>query len=399
MSIHEAAAPNSRAAEMVKWLHSIIDIPGFSVGTAPHEELTQEIHFSFPSTITDLMAKEYYLKLYGPIVVSIGPRHHELPHVKPMEDFKWKAVTELAERVRGDVSIEQVYASVEEHLLKTKNCYSPLFKQADDGMWCQMVFLNACFIIEFIYKDNIITSGKRSWLNMKKRDRDLVRRDLLLYDNQLPFQVIDALERAFRCDEFTLHLLTRRFLQMPLLNISSAPTPMYLDYIKGVSCLQRQQGEAQAPIHLLQFYKDLWISVLFGDDVEEDDNNNKEEEYHLAVSPPFTATELKKAEEDVKELRARGIIQMNIAAGDGELIRFLREMSAPTVLNPQAIRNVKRQISTYFRSKRFPLVVARAEMKQRYFSGPWSFLVFLAVIFTVGMTVIQTVLTAIQTYK
>ncbi|KAF3629480.1 hypothetical protein FXO37_28922 [Capsicum annuum] len=125
-----------------------------------------------------------------------------------------------------------------------------------------------------------------SWLNMKKHDRDLVHHDLLLYDR-------DVLARAFRCDDFTLHLLTRRFLQMPLLNISSAPTPMYLDYIKVVSCLQRQQGEAQAPVHLLQFYKDLWISVLFGDDVEEEDSNDKEED-HLEVCPPFTATELKK---------------------------------------------------------------------------------------------------------
>ncbi|KAF3631497.1 hypothetical protein FXO38_26628 [Capsicum annuum] len=169
-----------------------------------------------------------------------------------------------------------------------------------------------------------------SWLNMKKHDRDLVHHDLLLYDR-------DVLARAFRCDDFTLHLLTRRFLQMPLLNISSAPTPMYLDYIKVVSCLQRQQGEAQAPVHLLQFYKDLWISVLFGDDVEEEDSNDKEED-HLEVCPPFTATELKKT-------------------------------------------------------------VACADIKQRYFSGPWSFLVFLVVIFTVGMTEIQTVLTGIQTYK
>ncbi|KAM3234555.1 putative protein isoform X1 [Capsicum annuum] len=263
-----------------------------------------------------------------------------------------------------------------------------------------MMFLDACFIIEFICNDNIITSGRRSWLNMKKHDRDLVRHDLLLYDNQLPFQVIDALARAFRCDEFTLHLLTRRFLQMPFLNISSAPTPTYLDYIKGVSYLQHQQGEAQAPVHLLQYYRDLWINVLFGDDAEEEDNNdNKEEEDHLAVFPPFTDTELKKAEEDLKELRARGVIQINIVAGDDQLIRFLRNIAQPTESNPQAIWNVKRQISIYFRSKRFSLVVACAEMKQRYFSGPWSFLVFLAVIFTVGMTVIQTVLTGIQTYK
>ncbi|KAF3660385.1 hypothetical protein FXO37_13468 [Capsicum annuum] len=134
MSIHEANARNSRAAEVADWLHSAIDIPGSSVGTTPHEESTQEIHFSIPSTLTGLMINELYHKFFGPRVVSIGPNHHELPHVKPMENFKRKAVRELEERGKGDVSIEQVYANVEEHLLKTRNCYSPRFKQMNDGM-------------------------------------------------------------------------------------------------------------------------------------------------------------------------------------------------------------------------------------------------------------------------
>ncbi|XP_047259896.1 uncharacterized protein LOC107852724 isoform X2 [Capsicum annuum] len=392
MSIHEADALNSRAAEVADWLHSAIDIPGFPLGTMPHQESTQEIHFGIPSTLTEPMGKEIYQKFFGPRAVSIGPIHHEKPHVKPMEYLKRKAVMELAERVKDDVSIEKVYARVEEQLLKTRKFYSPRFEQTSDPMWCLMMFLDACFIIEFICNDNIITSCRRSWLNVKKRDRDLVRHDLLLYDNQLPFQVIDALARAFRCEEFTLDLLTTRFLQMPLLNISSAPSPTFLDYIKGVSCLQRQQGEAQAPVHLLQYYKDLWIGVLLGDDIEEEDNNKEED-----LCPPFTATELKKA--DFKELRARGIIQINGPAGDDQLIKFLRDITVPTESNPQAIRNVKRQISTYFTSKRLPLVIACAEMKQRYFSGPWSFLVFLAIIFTVSMTVIQTIFTGVQTYK
>ncbi|KAF3685390.1 putative protein-like [Capsicum annuum] len=470
MSIHEADAVD---AEVADWLHSIIDIPASSLSRKLTEDSTHSIHFGISHTLAETTRKEDYNKFHEPRVVSIGPINHGKPHVKPMENFKQKAVRELAERAKVDhVSIEQVYASVEEHLLGTRNYYSTLFESISDRKWCQMMFLDGCFIIEFISNDNIDTSGRRSWLNMKKHDRDLVRRDLLLLDNQLPFHVLDVLARAFRSEEFTLEFLTMWFLQMPLLNISSAPNPTFLLYFKGVSYHRHQQWEAQAPVHLLQYYRYIWINVLFGDRVEEedDDDDNKKEDYFTG-GPPFSVTELKKAgipcscasdpfieihfkssilsgklflpkltldewgvtllvnlvayefscnllyrssgissylsfmsmlingEEDVKELRAKGILQVIFNAGDDELVKFLRNITALPESNPQALRHVKRQISTYFKSKRLPLIVAFSEVKQRYFSGPWSFLVFLAVIFTVSMTVIQTVLTGIQTYK
>lgn len=483
MSTHEEAdAINSRAAKAAAWLHSVIDIPAAS--PTPHEESRDRKHFRIPRTLSGSISKEDYCKYYRPSVVSIGPLHHGQSHVAPMEKFKRKALRELAERVKEyNVSVEQVYVSVEQHLLGARDCYPPRKIIDDDRKWCLMMFLDGCFVIEFISCDNIITSGRRSWLNsMKKRDRDLVWRDLLLLKNQLPFQVLDVLARAFRCKEFTLHLLTKTFLQMPLLNIPSAPTPTFLDYIKGVSPRQHQH---QA-VHLLQYYRNLWISVLFGDDVVvEEDTNKKEEqaeedtnkkEDHLAVCPPFSVTELKKVgircscatgrrsilylsdihvkssmlsgklflpkltidewtmtffynifayeyscslqnrsfgissylsfmsmlingEEDVKELRVRDIVQLNLEVGDDHVVNFFKDITARIEPNPQAFRRVKRQISTYRKSKCLPLKVVWAEFKHKYFSGPWSFLVFLAVIFTVSMTVIQTVFTGIQTYK
>ncbi|KAM3280728.1 hypothetical protein P3S67_027748 [Capsicum chacoense] len=468
MSIHEADAVD---AEVAEWLHSIIVIPASPLGRNLTEDLTHSIHFGIPHPLAEITRKEDYNKFYEPRVVSIGPINHGKPHVKHMENFKRKAVRELAERAKvDDVSIEQVYASVEEHLRGTRNYYSTSFERISDRKWCQMMFLDGCFIIEFISNDSIDTGGRRSWLNMKKHDRDLVRRDLLLLDNQLPFHVLDVLARAFRCKEFTLQLLTIRFLQMPLLNISSAPSPTFLDYFERASYHRHQQWEAQAPVHILQYYRYIWINILFGDRVEDDDDDNKEEDYFTG-GPPFSVTELKKAgipcscasdpsiqihfkssilsgklflpkltidewgvtllvnlvayefscnllykssgissylsfmsmlingEEDVKELRAKGILQVIFNAGDEELVQFLRNITALPESNPQALRHVKQQISTYFKSKSLPLIVAFSEVKQRYFSGPWSFLVFLAVIFTVSMTVIQTVLTGIQTYK
>ncbi|KAH0757465.1 hypothetical protein KY290_020958 [Solanum tuberosum] len=374
MSILQADANNSRAAEVAEWLHSVIDIPSSPLGTTPHEELTQKIHFGIPHTFAESTSKEDYYKYYEPRVVSIGPFHNGKPHVAPMENFKRKAVRELAERVKYDVSIEQVYASVEQDLLSiTKECYNvSRWHGISDRDWCLMMFLDGCFVIEFISNNNITTSGRRNSLNtMKKHDSDLVRRDLLLLENQLPFQILDTLALAFRCEWFTLHFLTLRFLQMPLLMISSAPSTSTLtDYIEEASCrCPLQQGDAPDPVHLLQYYRDLWINVLFKDDVkeEEEEENKEEEEDHS----PFSVTELKKVgircKEDVKELRARGILKVNFKIGDDQVVNFLRDITAHNESNHEAINYVKRQISTYFKSKNLlPLRVGYAEFKQRH---------------------------------
>ncbi|KAM3234561.1 hypothetical protein P3L10_014597 [Capsicum annuum] len=169
MSIHESDAID---AEVADWLHSIVDIPASPVGRKPTEDSTHSIHFGIPHTLAEITRKEDYNKFYEPRVVSIGPINHGKPHVKHMENFKRKAVRELAERAKvDDVSIEQVYASVEEHLRGTRSYYSTLFERISDRKWCQMMFLDGCFIIEFISNDSIDTSGRRSWLNMKKHDR------------------------------------------------------------------------------------------------------------------------------------------------------------------------------------------------------------------------------------
>ncbi|XP_015169212.1 putative UPF0481 protein At3g02645 [Solanum tuberosum] len=439
------------------WLHCIIDIPVSTLGATPHEESTQKIHFGIPHKLAESTSKEDYHKYYEPRVVSLGPFHYGKPHVEPMENFKRKAVRELLlESLNQDcssdeelASLEKVYKSVEHDLLSARDLYDMSRRDTiSDSEWCQMMFRDACFIIYFI-----TSTGKRSWL--KKRNRDLVWRDIILLENQFPLQVLSALVRAFKCEE----------------SLFRVPTPPIVDnyiYIYKFSFLHPHR--APDSVHLLQYYRNLWINVLFNIDVEEEeeDDNKKEED-----GPPFSVTELKKVgircscaisqndkvihfkssmlsgklflpqliidelnmtllynlvayesscsleytsfgfssylnfmsmlingEEDVKELRAREVIQINLKFSDEQVVNFFKDIVAHHDPNPQGFKDVKQQISTYFKSKNLlPLRVGYAEFKQRYFSGPWSFLVFLAVIFTVSMTVIQTVFTGIQTYK
>nr|XP_009759190.1 PREDICTED: UPF0481 protein At3g47200-like [Nicotiana sylvestris] len=446
-----------RADEVAEWLHSVIDIRDPPPSTTSVNSENYKIR-SIPSTLLENTSAEDYAKYYEPYVVSIGPIHHGKPHLDDMEKFKREVVRETVGRV--GIPIAEVYAAVEKDLLSARNCYSPSPSEcyADDRDWCLMLFLDGCFIIGFLIH--------RDGMNMKKHDRDLVCRDLLLFENQLPFQILHVLARAFAFTEDHLLDLTGLFLFNHLLTMSPYTTvPSYIEY-DNVRFLTHH---TPAPAHLLQNFRDLWIPSNFREDGDEE-----EKKEDGAICEPLSVTELKKmgircssnnqqyislsliqlksfvlsgtlflprltihewtktlllnlvafefssntqdktigvssylnlmnmliqGEEDVKELRARGILQLKSVSNDQEVVDLLRYITARGVPNHRAYGHVKRYIFTYSKSKMFPLRVLFAELKHRYFRGPWSFLLFLAVLFTVSMTVIQTVLTGIQTYK
>ncbi|KAK6791261.1 hypothetical protein RDI58_010342 [Solanum bulbocastanum] len=113
-----------------------------------------------------------------------------------MENFKRKAVRELLlESLNHDcssyeelASVEKVYKSVEQDFLSAWDRYDMSHRDTiSDREWCQMMFRDDCFIIYFI-----TSTGKMSWL--KKRNRDLVWRDIILLENQFPLQVLSVLE-------------------------------------------------------------------------------------------------------------------------------------------------------------------------------------------------------------
>ncbi|XP_019248920.1 PREDICTED: UPF0481 protein At3g47200-like [Nicotiana attenuata] len=430
-----------RANEVLEWLHS---------ATAIHDPPIEEEYTirAIPSTLIENTSAEDYGKYYEPHVVSIGPIHHRKPLPQAMKLLKRKAPRELA----GRVSIQHAHAGVEQDLLNARNCYSPSHTEcyADDRDWCLMLFLDGCFIILFIRGCSL------DMLNMKKHDRDLVCRDLLLFENQLPFQLLHALLRAFEIEETFFLNDTGRFLFNQLLTISPNPTWNTTDYDIFRSHF-RSQMHLHPAHHLLQIFREIWIKFPFF----------KEEE-DLAICEPLSVTELKKmgircssnnqqyislslvqlksfvlsgtlflprltihewtktlllnlvafefssnaqdktigvwsylnlmnmliqGEEDVKELRARGTLQLKSVSNVQEVVNLLRYITARGVPNHRAYGHVKRYIFTYSKSKVLPVRVLLAELKHRYFHGPWSFLLFLAVLFTVTMTVIQTLLT------
>ncbi|XP_059642974.1 UPF0481 protein At3g47200-like [Cornus florida] len=150
--------------------------------------------------------KESNKECYDPMVVSIGPYHHGNSKLQSMEKFK----IVLA---RHYVEAGTIYAMPSENEFaaacsKAKTYYTDEepTKKFNDGDFTRMMFLDGCFILQFIidcvppqHKDDQqqISSGPdQSTSKMKSHDMAFVRRDLFLLENQLPFHILELLMRV-----------------------------------------------------------------------------------------------------------------------------------------------------------------------------------------------------------
>jgi hypothetical protein len=127
---------------------------------------------------------------YSPLMVSIGPYqspgHHnnlreaEIPKVSMARQFI----------LDSGKNIELVYREVEKGIQNAREFYNEIdMKGYDDEQFTRMMFLDGCFILQFIH---CVT---HNYENLEMTDRQVagVKRDLLLLENQIPFPVLKSL--------------------------------------------------------------------------------------------------------------------------------------------------------------------------------------------------------------
>ncbi|CAO2179546.1 unnamed protein product [Urochloa humidicola] len=125
---------------------------------------------------------------YEPRMVSIGPYYHGAPALRATEDHKWRYLHDLLSR-NAAVSSSVLIQAMRSLEARVRACYSerPLLGSND---FVQMLLLDGCFILEFFFKwhtrdpDPLCDVG---W-GLK-----LLRSDLLLLENQLPFFVVEKI--------------------------------------------------------------------------------------------------------------------------------------------------------------------------------------------------------------
>ncbi|XP_016466867.1 UPF0481 protein At3g47200-like [Nicotiana tabacum] len=132
---------------------------------------------------------------YDPKVVSLGPYHHGKPELKFVEDFKPVALQMFihGSDKNQDFFLEKILEEIED----AKSCYYDMEDTCiDDNAFAQMMLLDACFVlnyIEFVNQWSFNYKCRTLFWHLGYGVCSLVRRDMFLLENQVPFGILKLL--------------------------------------------------------------------------------------------------------------------------------------------------------------------------------------------------------------
>ncbi|KAI9100789.1 hypothetical protein K1719_024151 [Acacia pycnantha] len=187
----------SRTSEYEKWKQYIIDIE--------NESNSEWNICKVPCTLRNLKPEAY-----TPQLVSIGPIHHDLKSLNPMQEQKLRYLKLFWSRVENKTEeMDKFKKFLEDREKDIRKCYAENLSREN---LVEMMLLDSVFIMELFlrvqtqkseeeeikngknvekkkYSDDIIM--KQPWLNKS------IQRDLLLLENQIPLFILEELYSTF----------------------------------------------------------------------------------------------------------------------------------------------------------------------------------------------------------
>ncbi|KAM3685482.1 hypothetical protein ACB094_11G123200 [Castanea mollissima] len=127
---------------------------------------------------------------YSPKLISIGPFHHGKEEVRDMEKLKVRYLKEFCYRT-GKCQ-KEIATVIEENEVKIRRCYEEIFDVSSED-FVKMVLLDSTFIIELFLRAN----DKKDYMSSKPLLNCHLRADLILLENQLPFFILEELDKKF----------------------------------------------------------------------------------------------------------------------------------------------------------------------------------------------------------
>ncbi|CAH9123616.1 unnamed protein product [Cuscuta epithymum] len=142
------------------------------------------------------------VRLYQPRIVSIGPYHHGKPHLKTIQEHKWRFLARVIKRTTEakGVGLKQYIEAVKGLEAEARLSYSEDITLKDNE-FVEMLVLDGCFVVEMFRaftgvipfeKDDPF--GSMQWIRFSLRD------DFLCLENQIPFQVLEKLFTLTKMD-------------------------------------------------------------------------------------------------------------------------------------------------------------------------------------------------------
>ncbi|CAI9117613.1 OLC1v1019024C1 [Oldenlandia corymbosa var. corymbosa] len=140
-------------------------------------------------------------KAYEPQIIAIGPYHRNKSHLEMMEKHKLEFLHSLLQRRKESVS---KYVSAMKLLEeKARRCYAEATDHLSPDEFVKMMVVDGCFIIELLVKFTVLKCSQKNNDPLQKVEMDplfrmewimsFLQRDLMLFENQLPFFVLSKL--------------------------------------------------------------------------------------------------------------------------------------------------------------------------------------------------------------
>ncbi|GER37704.1 hypothetical protein STAS_14119 [Striga asiatica] len=128
--------------------------------------------------------------LYNPKFVSIGPFHHQTPHLQKMQPHKLAYLKGLLAR-RDESTVNRYVVAVRSLEEKARNSYSkPIELDQDEHV--KILVVDGLFVVELLRKNRLheLREMNDPIFGKGQYVLDMVLRDLMLVENQVPFFVL-----------------------------------------------------------------------------------------------------------------------------------------------------------------------------------------------------------------
>ncbi|XP_068668948.1 UPF0481 protein At3g47200-like [Aristolochia californica] len=153
--------------------------------------------------------------LYRPKLVSIGPYHHNQAYLKPMEEYKVRALRRFLGN--SGKTLDDLKRALNHDVNKLMDSYKDLDAQGwDERKFLELMILDGCFILEFFrtfairesdgYRDPAFVIYKPFTCFCDNLE------DIFMLENQVPFLVLEkllAVENLITVDAVSIFFQTK----------------------------------------------------------------------------------------------------------------------------------------------------------------------------------------------
>ncbi|CAK9155887.1 unnamed protein product [Ilex paraguariensis] len=378
------------------------------------------------------------VKAYEPEMLAIGPYHHGKSNLKMMEEYKLRNLQLLLKR-RNESSVDRYVNAMQDLEEKTRKSYAESIGLGKDE-FVRMMLFDGSTIIELFRKFEDGTYEDDPIFKLDKFG-NILRRDLLLFENQLPFFVLVLLFDMTNNpnQERNIFSSTLMFFAQFTFNRSSVPSHD-VDHVLGLvyeswcssfaATLSSRGNFANQGIRWefikcstdlreagIKFEKATESSSLMdikfengiikipplriGDSTEIAFRNMIAYEQYKDRSEPAYVTHyvmffncLVNTPKDAEILHHRGIID-NWLGNDEAVSTMLNKLGNNIVLDETTFcySEVFNKVNEHCKRRRH---IWMAKLRRNYFNSPWSVISLFGVTLLLLLTIIQTICSVLQ---